>query len=220
MTFTIDVLRFAPGFGGRRLVEGADRMKQIRATRTEEYLVEALVELLGEKSIYKVQVRELCQRAQVNRTTFYKHYENMEIFIERIVDSFLRAMDENLGGENVFVGLLSSSAPETYRRCVSFMTDNLSFVQAMVGPNGTPLLRERIMAHWSSMFAQAIATCGLPSDPKVEPDILGAYVVSVMWAMLEYTIQAGEKYTPGYMASQFSFLLHDCTLKTLVELSS
>lgn len=189
--------------------------QQRRTTRTRGYLVDALVDLLGEKSIYKVQVRELCQRAQMNRSTFYKHYENVEAFVEAVVEGFLEEMDANFGGANIFDGLMGSDAGATYVRCVSFMADRAPFVRAMIGPNGTPLLRERIMAHWTRMFEEAAARRGPGATGRVEPDILATYVVSVMWALLEYTLLVEEKYAPEYLAAQFSYLLHDCTLAQL-----
>lgn len=62
------------------------------------------------------------------------------------------------------------------------------------------------------MFEEAIERRGLGADGRVEPDILATYVVSTMWSLLEYTLLAGEKYAPEYMAAQFAYLLHDCTL--------
>lgn len=189
--------------------------QQQRATRTQGYLVDALMDLLEEKSIHKVQVRELCTRAQVNRSTFYKHYENIDRFVEDVVEQFLEEMDANFGGANIFDGLLGDDAGATYARCVSFMTARRTFVRAMIGPNGTPLLRERIMAHWTRMFEEAVERREFGTGGRVEPDILATYVVSVMWSLLEYTLLAGEKYTPEYMAAQFAYLLHDCTLANL-----
>lgn len=186
-----------------------------RATRTRGYLVEALVGLLEEKSIFKVQVRELCQRAQVNRTTFYKHYDNVEDFVDKVVDAFLADMDANFGGANIFDGLLGDEAQATYERCVSFMTEHRAFVVAMTGPNGTPLLRERICDHWAAMFADAVRKEGIDLGGKAEPEVLAAFVVSAMWTLLEYTMRSSDTYAPAYMARQFSFLLHDCLFQAL-----
>ncbi|MBO4470699.1 MAG: TetR/AcrR family transcriptional regulator, partial [Clostridia bacterium] len=45
-----------------------------RVTMTKRMLKEALTEMLREVDIYHVSIRELCQRADINRTTFYKYY--------------------------------------------------------------------------------------------------------------------------------------------------
>ena len=41
---------------------------------TRRMLKDALTEMLRETDIYHVSIRELCQRADINRTTFYKYY--------------------------------------------------------------------------------------------------------------------------------------------------
>ena len=45
-----------------------------RVAMTKRMLKDTLTEMLRDRDIYHVSVRELCQRADVNRTTFYKYY--------------------------------------------------------------------------------------------------------------------------------------------------
>lgn len=175
---------------------------------------------MAEKSVYRIQVRELCQKAQVNRTTFYKHYDNVEDFVSKVVDGFIGDMDAHFGGDNIFEGLLGIDAAATYERCVGFMTSNLEFVRAMTGVHGTPLIRERICAHWRTMFEEAVEESGQTLDSRVNPEVLATFVVSAMWTLLEYTIRASDTYAPAYMASQFSCLLHDCVFNTLMSQSA
>lgn len=56
--------------------------QRIRISKT--MLKEALIQLLQEKSIGKIRIYELCERAQVNRTTFYKYYGNQYDLLEDI----------------------------------------------------------------------------------------------------------------------------------------
>lgn len=194
--------------------------RDVRTARTHRYLVEALVGLMSEKSVYRIQVRELCQKAQVNRTTFYKHYDNVEDFVSKVVDAFIADMDAHFSGDNIFDGLLGIDAAATYERCVGFMTNHLEFVRAMTGPHGTPLMRERICNHWRTMFEEAVKESGRTLDSRVNPEVLATFVVSSMWTLLEYTIRASDTYAPAYMASQFSCLLHDCVFNTLMSQAS
>lgn len=48
-----------------------------RVKLTKRIFKETLIELLKEKAIYNIKVKELCDRAELNRTTFYKYYENI-----------------------------------------------------------------------------------------------------------------------------------------------
>ena len=51
-------------------------IKNNQRTRLSKILLKnALMDLLGEKgSVAKISVRELCERADLNRSTFYAHY--------------------------------------------------------------------------------------------------------------------------------------------------
>lgn len=54
---------------------------------------EALIALLNEKDFEYITVKEICQRAGVNRSTFYLHYENtrdlLEESVKHLLDQFL-----------------------------------------------------------------------------------------------------------------------------------
>lgn len=49
-----------------------------RIDRTRQSLTEALIDSLKEKPIDKISVKALCDRANINRSTFYLHYNSMQ----------------------------------------------------------------------------------------------------------------------------------------------
>ena len=53
-----------------------EKKEDRRVTMTKRLLKDALTEMLRKEDIYHVSIRELCERADVNRTTFYKYYGN------------------------------------------------------------------------------------------------------------------------------------------------
>lgn len=52
------------------------KKQDMRYQRTQRFLKAALIELLQEKRIDKISVRELAERAEINRATFYLHYDS------------------------------------------------------------------------------------------------------------------------------------------------
>lgn len=50
--------------------------EDLRIVRTKKLLKDALFRLLQEKPIEDITVNEICDRAMIHRTTFYKHYED------------------------------------------------------------------------------------------------------------------------------------------------
>lgn len=52
------------------------KVRHMRMTRTRKALIEAFVELVNERDFEKVSVQDLTKRAQINRATFYAHYQD------------------------------------------------------------------------------------------------------------------------------------------------
>jgi len=59
----------------------------LRIQKTYESLITSLLELLKEKSLDKITVNELCQKARIRRPTFYKHFNDKYDFFNFTVQS-------------------------------------------------------------------------------------------------------------------------------------
>ncbi len=67
-----------------------------RNTRTDKLLKSALLERRKEKNIRNITVKELCEKAHLNRSTFYLHYKKPEdVLIEREEDA-LSKLEQDL----------------------------------------------------------------------------------------------------------------------------
>lgn len=58
-----------------------------RVKITKMLLKQSLIELMKEKSIHQISIKEICQGADVNRSTFYRHYDTQyELYDDIIAD--------------------------------------------------------------------------------------------------------------------------------------
>lgn len=60
-------------------------MSDMRVERTKSYLREALIALLKEKAYAEVTVREVVDRAQVSKNSFYNHYDGLDALVQDCV---------------------------------------------------------------------------------------------------------------------------------------
>ena len=79
--------------------------KNNQRTRLSKLMMKnALMDLLKEKGdIHKISVRELCEKAQLNRSTFYAHYSEPQDLLFELEEEILASTDEHLkkiGAEN------------------------------------------------------------------------------------------------------------------------
>lgn len=128
----------------RSLNEKIDRRKRY----TRHALKEALVGLLKEKSISSITVKELCEMADINRSTFYGHYTDpydlLEKISEEVVDDMYNTLNQyNFNEEEEALQmtekileyaaeksdlcqvLLSGSADTTFKRQVMELTQRI-----------------------------------------------------------------------------------------------
>ena len=57
-----------------------------RVRRTKKLLREGLAQLMQEKSVKKISVRELSDLVEINRGTFYLHYKDIFDLVKEIED--------------------------------------------------------------------------------------------------------------------------------------
>ena len=57
--------------------------EDLRVRRTHKLLWEALMAELSERTFEEITVKDICERAMVHRTTFYKHYEDKYALLEQ-----------------------------------------------------------------------------------------------------------------------------------------
>lgn len=63
-------------------------MEDARIIKTRKYLKEALLSLLSTSNLSDINVARLCNKAEINRSTFYAHYKNVLELYEEIVNKY------------------------------------------------------------------------------------------------------------------------------------
>ena len=65
-----------------------------RVKYTQRVLKESLIEILQERPIERVTVKEICDRADINRSTFYVHYGSPQELLESIAKELYEKIRE------------------------------------------------------------------------------------------------------------------------------
>ena len=67
-----------------------------RSKLTRRLFRDSLKELLLEKEFGRISVNEICKRADMNRSTFYAHYEDQFALMREVEDEFLDCVKETI----------------------------------------------------------------------------------------------------------------------------
>ena len=67
-----------------------------RVKYTKMVLKQALLELMQRKPINKITVKEVCERAELNRATFYAHYSDCFDLLENIEEDLFGQFERSM----------------------------------------------------------------------------------------------------------------------------
>lgn len=93
----------------------------LRTVKTRESIIEAFFDCLELMDFSQITVKVLTQRARVNRSTFYKHFEDKYRLRDEVVSALLRDFETNLETDFLFEKNL---ADEMYVQKLAHCLDN------------------------------------------------------------------------------------------------
>ena len=150
---------------------------------TKRRLREGLLRLLEQKPINEISVKELTELVDVNRGTFYFHYQDIYDLLRDMEQDFFEQFDRTLNSENrpelesggfsVFDG---EGTPYLHT-VFSFIDDNRDFCRIMLSPHGdmkfVELVKRRIDEQ-CRFFWQILA----PGADEAQSGIYNAFLIN------------------------------------------
>ncbi len=116
-----------------------EKKEDRRTAMTKRMLKDALIEMLKEKDIYHISIRGLCERADVNRTTFYKYYGSQ---FDLLTDM-----------ENDLLSLLASlvrdpeaDTKKAIETACAYLEDHLEFARQIFNNNVDPAFPQKVFS--------------------------------------------------------------------------
>ena len=163
--------------------------KNNQRTRLSKILLKnALMDLLSERgSVTKISVRELCERADLNRSTFYAHYSEPKELLEEVEAELLDATREHLqkiGAEND-IG--------AHRYLLSFLIyikENDKPFRTLLIDAGDPEFRSKFMQQSIIQFVENLDI----AFPKEQEQYIYSYILNgstgviIQWMRSDYSI--------------------------------
>ena len=90
-----------------------------RVRMTKMLLKQSLIELMREKSIHEISIKDICQGADINRSTFYRHYNTQY----ELYDNILEDITDNIS--EIYV-----SCSDNENKTQVFLTEVLKYIEA------------------------------------------------------------------------------------------
>lgn len=168
-----------------------------RIRKTRKQLQDGFTSLLIEKSIKDITVKELCDKVDLNRGTFYLHYKDIYDMAEQMENELLNQL------EKVLISHPSkTSDAEPFPLLLDLfilIKENSPFCAALLGNNGDitffnklkSVLREKCFNDWMELF----------STDKVDKfEYFYNFIVSGSIGIIESWLKNGLKESPQEIA--------------------
>jgi len=166
-----------------------------RIRYTKRVIRESFVHLLSQKPIAKITVVEICEMADVNRSTFYAHYTDPYDLMRKIQGEVLQEI-------NVWMsGLILPDSPggfQVMKLVFEYVLANAELCKVLLGENGDEELQEEIM-----MLAQQQVMKDWPGSQEAGArlrDYLVQFGVHAGMAVVKKWLETGLKEPPEEMA--------------------
>lgn len=120
--------------------EISDKKVNLKVINTKRKLSKSLISLLTSKSITEIDVSELCEKAGINRTTFYKHYASLYHLLDELIVQFFKRI------ETLFLSLSSGeNTTSKVAYLLKYLKQNREFVTIIMNNNSFSSISERLI---------------------------------------------------------------------------
>lgn len=171
-----------------------------RIIKSQEAIKKAVIELMNEKGFDAITIKDISDRANVNRATIYLHYQDKFDLLDKLIEEHINEMREICkwacdmdwkGATLVFF--------EYFER-------NYLFFSTMLASKGAPSFRNRFLEFLIDEFKDEV-------DPTKEEnqglsdEVMLRFMGTAYVGVVEWWITNGMPYPPNVMANQVGILL-------------
>jgi AcrR family transcriptional regulator len=163
-----------------------------RVRYTRMVIRENLLKLLAEKPIKEITVKEICELAQINRATFYLHYQDPFDLLEQIENELFNDITATfLLKQNDVNGMI--------REIFAVIESNIDLCLVLFSENGDKMFLRRFM-EFSRESIINIWHIQYPHATQNQVEYVYAFIIGGSVAVIEQCVRSGMKETPYQLA--------------------
>ncbi|SFL10113.1 transcriptional regulator, TetR family [Paenibacillus sp. 1_12] len=189
-----------------------------RILRTRTTIVDAFVSLIFEKGFSAISVKDITTGADVNRSTFYAHYQDKYDLLDKLIKEKLEDLSHLIRPDHPSALTYTGSFDEPdpfFMVLFTHLTDNKRFYQAMLTKLEPEHFTLKLYEVIRESFYAKISNMKMEQKLSVPLDILLNYSSSSVMGVILNWINDPTMYTPQYMALQLTRLTMLGTYRTM-----
>lgn len=183
-----------------------------RINRSKRVLKDAFISLLEKKNFEEISVTDIVQLADLNRSTFYSHFQDKESLMISIMDELLDGIVDSI---HLIPSNLACDKDQDFPtsssmlHLLTYVSDHSFFLKVMMNTDRTPQFMMRLSHilyefYYSELDVHPIGI----DDKKVNRGFVANYIASVVVGFIyHWVVSTNLKYSPDYLAGELTKIL-------------
>lgn len=174
-------------------MEGINEMAEDRRVRKSKAAIKkAFIQLLEDSQIERITIRQISDKADINRGTFYLNYDDKYALLEEMEDEQIADLKKlvdirkvNLAQKTAeeFIEIFSN---EVIKKAIIHISENIEFYHAILNLDRTSKIEERItdmiLSNINYLIGENNTVYGVPDDYYLR------YVSGALMSMVKYWV--------------------------------
>jgi AcrR family transcriptional regulator len=179
-------------------------LDDLRVRRTRKLLQKALLEAASEKGFSHVTVRDIAERAMVNRATFYRHYEDKYDLLTNYIEELSMLIDTGEGESSLGNEIAQSLdvPPPGLVKVLRHMQANADFYRVMLGKNGDPTFCVQTFRSFiEEGYRRLLSSENIkPNSSRPPIDLMVSYLLNAGIGAIVWWLENDQPVSPEQMA--------------------
>lgn len=179
-----------------------------RVKRTKRMLAEAILSLVVEQDYEAITINEITQRADINRATFYLHYNSKD-------ELLMEALEEKFEELVVSFHQVSTDDPIWHASEIDLLTfrhvaDHAELYKVILGERGMGYIINRILDYITELSLKLLQQ-SLPAEAELPmpTELIARHYAGSLYALLSWWVLNDMPYSPEYIADLSSRMCRD-----------
>lgn len=156
-----------------------------RVAETKEKIKDAFFELYATKKIERISIKEITEKAKLNRGTFYVYYQDIYDLLEKAENELIEELIEKV--KPLATRILRDEDLFSFLPPLAFYQKNGKFLRVLLGNNGDPHFIFKIKSIMKKTIIELFLQEHIPMIPNQE--YIMEFMASAQIGLISYWIQ-------------------------------
>jgi AcrR family transcriptional regulator len=170
-----------------------------RSQRTRQLISDAFVELLLEKGYEAMPIRDVIERANVGRSTFYSHFKDKEeLFVsqlDRLIEALSRHLPHEHAEQNPFFPSLD---------LFQHIKEQQKLFRALSWSSGVDILTKHLQKSMSEKIEERLISSGQTYNEP--PPVIANFLAGSFLTLVKWWLENKISYSPAEMDAMYRSL--------------